>query len=510
MPSSQSRRWTLAAASIAAFALLLNVTIIIVALPSIGAGLGLEFTGLRWVVNGYAVALATMLLGAGSLADRIGHRRTFTAGLIAFLAASVACAAAPSGAFLIVGRFAQGGAAALLFSTAMALIGSSFEGRERSTALGIWAGTIGAATGLGPLLGGALVELGSWRWVFLINVPASVLALAIVITKVRGTQPGTRAAVDWRGQMLAAAGVFLLIFGITEGGELGWEDPRVLACLCASPVALAAFAHLEGRTTRPVLDPGLLQHRDVIGAAVGAFALHCALFATLVFVTIYLQQALDYSALEAGMITLPAAAMSVAFGPLSGLISARAGPGLRIGAGLTVAAIGLALLTGRSSGSGWEPFAIGLLVAGVGVGVANPAIADAALSGIDAARTGTASALNVTFRQLGTASGIAGLGTILQLRAHEHVSSGMAGQTLAQDPRATEAANQLAVGNGSEALRALPSRVRSETLDVGLAAFSEALDDVLMVAIAVAVVGAVFAGVAIKRRVGGLRPVTRG
>jgi EmrB/QacA subfamily drug resistance transporter len=492
--------WTLAAGCIAAFALLINVTIIIVALPSIGAALGTDFTGLRWVVNAYTVALATLLLGAGSLADRLGHRRTFTIGLLAFLAASVACAAAPSATFLIGSRVAQGGAAALLFSTSLALIASSFEGRERSTAFGVWAGTVGAATALGPLLGGMLVELGSWRWIFVMNIPAVLAALTIVSTKVRGAHPGTGAPIDWPGQLLAAAGVFLVVFGITEGGERGWSDPLVLTCLGAGPVILGAFAYLQSRVAHPMLDLRLLRQRYAIGAAAGGFALHCSLFAMLVFLTIFLQEALGYSALEAGLITLPTAAMSVAVGPLSGRIAGWAGQGLRIGAGLVTVGIGLALLTGVDSNSDWTAFVGGFLVAGFGVGIANPAIADAALASARAARSGTASAINVTFRQLGTSLGVAGLGTILQLRAEEHASTLIDGTPLAQEPHAVEAVNQVAVGNGPEALQSAPGGIRLEARELGLVAFSDALDEVLFVAMAVAMAGAVFAGVTLGRR----------
>jgi EmrB/QacA subfamily drug resistance transporter len=483
------RWWTLAAACLAVFALLVNVTIVAVALPEIGGSLDAGFTAQRWVVSGYALALATLILGAGSLADLFGHRRLFLIGLTLFLAASVACGAASSAALLVGARLAQGAAAAVLFSTSLALIGSAFPGRDRAKALGVWAITVGVAAGAGPLLGGALIELGSWRWIFLVNVPVVLVAVGVVLLRVRHGEAGVGDPVDWPGQACAAAALFLLLFAITEGADRGWGSTSIVAALCASAVLFALFVAVEMRVSHPMLDLSLLRRRGALGAALTGFVIHASFFSMWVFLAIYLQSVLGYSALVAGVALVPVAIANGLVGAFAGRVAAWASVAARVAVGLALICGGLLLLLDLDAHSSWTALLAGSIVGGVGIGIANPAIVGAALGAVEPARGGIASGLNVTFRQLGTAMGVAGFGTLLQAEAQARVGELLtAGGSAAHD-----AGDLAAVGSPDRAADMVSAGIRADVLEAGRVAFVDGLHLVLLVAAGLAALGVLIA-----------------
>jgi EmrB/QacA subfamily drug resistance transporter len=481
--------WTLTAACLAVFALLVNVTVVAVALPAIEQSLGGGFTSSRWVVSGYALALATLILGAGSLADLFGHRRVFIIGLVLFLVASAACGAAPSATLLVTARVAQGASAALLYSTSLALIAGAFPGRERARALGIWAVTVGVATSIGPLLGGAFVELASWRWIFFVNIPVVLLAMGLVLTRVRVGTGGVRAPIDWPGQACGAGALFLLVFAVMEAPDRGWASVPIVATLCAGAALLGLFVAIERRVRHPMLDLRLLRHRGALGGALAALTIHASFFSMFVFLAIYLQSVLGYSPLETGLVLVPPAAATAASGAFAGRFAERVGVVVRVTSGTALIGVGLLLLHGLAADTRWTALLPGLLVGGVGAGIANPAIMGAALGAVEPTRSGIASALNVTFRQLGTAVGVAGLGTMLHAQAQ-----GRARELLvAGGQRAADAVDHAAVGDMERAGTLAPGELRAQVLEIGRTAFADGLDDVLLVSAGLAALGALAA-----------------
>lgn len=474
---SAARWWTLSAACLAVFALLVNVTIVSVALPDLARGLDAGFTAQRWVVSGYTAALATLLLGSGSLADLLGHRRVFLAGLWLFLLASAACGVAGSAEVLVAARIAQGGAAALLFSTSLVLIADAFPGQERAKALGLWAATVGVATSVGPLFGGALVELGSWRWIFFVNVPVLLPVVALVAFRVTPDAVLRRAPVDWRGQGVVAVALFLLVFALSEGGERGWGSGLVVGALAGGALLLGAFVSIERRVRHPMLDLGLLRRRGTLGAGIAGFSMHAFFFTTFVFFAIYLQTVLGYSAIETGLALLPSSAANAVAGALAGRVASRLDLGARVAAGLAMVGVGILLIHGLATESSWTALLAGSVAGGAGVGLANPAIAGAALAAAERARAGIASALNVTFRQLGTAAGIAALGTLLQAHAQERAADLMG----AAERPAVAAAQLTAVGSEERASVLAPAGTEPMVMSAGHEAFASALNEVLLV-----------------------------
>src|SRR4051812_25507524 len=246
--------WTPIAVCVAIFMLLLDITIVNVALPAIAKSLHASFTDLQWVVDAYALALAVCVLNAGSLSDLLGRKRVFVLGLALFTAASLLCGLATSPLFLILARALQGVGGAIMFATSLALLSQEFHGRERGTAFGIWGATTGAAVAIGPLVGGALVSGAGWRWIFLVNLPIGTLALVVSLLKLGESSDPEHASFDPGGLVTFSAGLFLLVFGLLRGNDLGWSSPTVLAVLVGAAALLAAFAFLELRLPRPMLD----------------------------------------------------------------------------------------------------------------------------------------------------------------------------------------------------------------------------------------------------------------
>src|SRR5919199_1302711 len=298
--------WTLIAVSVATFMLLLDITVVNVALPSIRDDLGASFTDLQWVVDAYAVTLAALVLTAGSLADRLGRRRLFAGGLGIFTAASLLCALAPDPTFLNVARAVQGVGGAVMFAVSLSLIAQEFAaGRERGMAMGLYGATIGVAVAIGPLVGGALVDSLGWESIFLLNVPVGVAAMAITYLKVRESRDPNATRVDWPGVATFSGALFLLVLALVRGNDEGWGSTLIVALLCGSAVLLAAFLAVERRAAEPMLPLGLFRRGAFTGVQLAALAVSGALFALFLYLTLYLQSYLGLSPLQAGVRSLP-------------------------------------------------------------------------------------------------------------------------------------------------------------------------------------------------------------
>ncbi|HEX4009353.1 MAG TPA: MFS transporter [Solirubrobacteraceae bacterium] len=394
------------------FLVLLDVTIVNVALPSIGAGLGAGVSGLQWVVDGYAIALASLMLAGGTVGDLYGHRPVVLTGLAVFGAASLGCGVAPVTGALIGCRVVQGAGAALMLPGTLAVIADAFPiAGERARAIGIWAAIGGAALPAGPLVGGALTQAVGWRAVFFVNVPIVALALVLATRTVPRTTPSGSGRLDRRGTVLGTAALALLTFAVIEAGH-GGAGPAVAAAACLALAAGAAFVRVERSTAHPMFPISLLRRRDFAAANAVALAMNLATLGLLFVLTLYLQDVRGDSALIAGLALLPLFAPLSVLAPVAGRLTARIGPRRPMLAGLLVAACGVALMLASGRRSGYEVLLPALLLGGAGIGVLTPAVVAAAIGAVPGARSGLASAVNNTARQAGGAVGIAAFGAL--------------------------------------------------------------------------------------------------
>jgi EmrB/QacA subfamily drug resistance transporter len=506
------RWWTLTTVCLGLFMLLLDITIVNVALPSIATDLHASFADLQWTIDAYALSLAAVMLVAGSLGDLLGHRNGFAAGLVVFSASSLLCGLAGDPLFLNVCRAAQGIGGAAMFATSLALIALEFRGRDRGTALGIWGATAGAAVAIGPLIGGALTSWISWRWVFLVNVPIGLVTLWLLLTRV-AESPRRRVRPDWPGAIAFSGALFGLVYGLIRGNPDGWGSTQVVVAFAGCAVLLAAFVAIESRRRDPMLDLRLFRRPAFVGASVAAIALSASLYSLLLYITLYLQDVLGYSPLQAGLRFLPATLLVLLCAPIAGRLSERVPVRLLVGTGLLLTAVGIALMTFVSPSSGWTALLAGFMVAGAGSGLTNPPMASAALGTVDESRAGMASGVNNTARQVGVAAGIAALGAIFQSRVHDVLGERLA-HLGALAGRGHGLVEQATSGDAAHALRSLPPALRAPAAEAIRTAFVSGFDRILWVAAAVALAGAVLAlclvrarDLAAGRAPSGLRPV---
>jgi EmrB/QacA subfamily drug resistance transporter len=411
-----SQRGTLLAILGATFMLLVDVTIVNVAIPSIQHQMHGSFSGIQWIVDAYALALAALILTTGSLADRFGRKRMFIAGVVVFTAASALCGAAQSVVQLDLARGLQGVGGAAMFATSLALIAQEFSGRERGTAIAAWGATIGGAVAVGPLLGGVLTEWLSWRWIFIVNVPIGVAVVWQAQRHVANVRDPDARSADVPGLVTFSGALAALIFALLRGEPEGWTSGLILGCLAAAAALFVAFVVVEARQARPMLDLALFRNAAFCGVSLGTIAIGAGMFAFFVYISIYLQDVLGYSPLGGGLRMLPAPALAFLVPVAVGRYAKQVSAALRLAVGLGIVAVGLALMLLVDTHSGWTALLPGLLVVGFGIGLANPAIGQLALAVAPAERAGMASGINNTCRMGGLAMGVAGLGALLQAR----------------------------------------------------------------------------------------------
>jgi EmrB/QacA subfamily drug resistance transporter len=492
--------WTLITVSIATFMLLLDVTIVNVALPSIQDDLGSSLTDLQWVVDSYVLALAALTLTAGSLADRLGRKLVFTAGVAAFTAASLLAGFASDTLTLDLARGLQGIGGAAMFGTVLALIAQEFAPSERKTALGIWGAVVGVGVAVGPLVGGVLVDSLGWESIFFVNVPVGALTIGLAIAKLREARDPSPGRLDWAGFVTFSSALFLLVFAVLRGNDAGWSSAEIVGSLAAGVALAAAFAAIELRSQSPMLDVRLFRVPAFTGAALAAFAVAASAFSMLLFIVLYLQNALGYSPLQAGLRLLPITAMAFVFSPLAARLSERVPLRALIGGGLALAGTGLLVAGGLDIDSEWTALLAGLFLIGAGVGVVNPSVAEAAISVVPPARAATGAAINNTFRQVGIAVGIAALGAVFQARIESKF-----GQLLANGPatlhgHASELASAVSSGNAKTAIAAEPPGARGFLGDAAQQAFVSGLNEIFVIAGVTALVGAALSLVLIRAR----------
>ena len=348
-------RITLTVVCIATAMLMLDIAVVNTALPNIGRDLHTGLGGLQWVVDAYTLALASTVLSAGALADRLGRRKLFSIGLSLFTLASLACALAGSIAVLEAARAVQGIGAAVMFAVSLAILAHAFPGRsERAGALAAYGATIGASFAIGPLVGGALTSGLGWRWIFLINLPIGLLALAMTRARVAESRDPAARSIDWPGQSVLAAGMFLLVLALLRGNGDGWTSPQIVIELAAAALLLVAFVIIELRVRHPMLPMRTFRNRPFTAAQVGAFAISGSFFAIFLYTTLYLQDVLHLSPIQAGLVYMPGTVVCFVVSAVSAQLGER-GVSMRtmISLGLGLVAIGMVALTVAGVGSSW-------------------------------------------------------------------------------------------------------------------------------------------------------------
>jgi EmrB/QacA subfamily drug resistance transporter len=404
--------WTLVAVCTGVFMLLLDITIVTVALPDIQRSLGASLSDLQWVIDAYALSLAALLLTAGSIADRAGRRVVFATGIVVFTAGSALCGAAGDPALLAVSRALQGIGGAIMFATSLALLANAFHGRDRGTAFGVFGAITGIAVAVGPVLGGAITSGLSWRWIFFVNIPIGIAALAVTLLKVDESRDPRARRVDYAGFTTFSTGLAALVYGLIRSNEDGWGSTTVVGALVVAAVLLAAFVIVERMQREPMFDLSLVKVPTFVGGLTSAFGISASLFSLLTYIVLYIQNLLGYSAVEAGVRVLPLTGAIFLTAGIAGRLSARVPTRLLIGPGFVLIGIGLLLMHGLTPSDDWTALLAGMVVAGVGAGLVNVPLASTAVAVVEPARAGMASGVNSTFRQVGIATGIAALGAI--------------------------------------------------------------------------------------------------
>jgi EmrB/QacA subfamily drug resistance transporter len=409
--------WTLAAVSLGLFMIMLDNTVVNVALPSIQRDLGAQLSELEWIVSGYALAFAAFLLTGGKLADLLGRRLVYVIGLVIFGGSSLACALAPGAGFLIGARAVQGVGAALMNPATLSIITATFPARQRGTAIGIWVGVAASALAIGPLVGGLLTEHAGWSSIFYVNVPVGAAAIAVSFLLIEESKDSSREQrPDLPGLLTSGFGLFALTYALIEGNSHGWTSGRIVGAFAIAAVSLTAFVLLELRQRLPMLDLSLFRSGTFTGANTVLLLVTLAMFGVFFFLSLYMQNVLGYSAVQAGAAFLPMTLLVVLVAPIAGRMSDRLGSRALMAIGMTLVGTQLLYFSRIGVHESYWALVPGMLLGGIGMpSVMTPASA-AALSGVSNDKAGVGSAVLNTSRQVGGSIGIALMGAIM---AHE-------------------------------------------------------------------------------------------
>lgn len=425
-----SQRRRLLVLAICCLSLLLvgmDVTIVNVALPSIRRDLDVSLSGLQWTIDAYILVLASLLMLSGSTADRLGRRRIFQTGLVLFTIGSLLCSLAPGLGWLIAFRMVQAVGASMLNPVAMSIITNVFtEPRERARAIGVWGGVVGISLGLGPVIGGVLVETVGWRSIFWINIPIGLVAIALTARFVPESRAPRPRRVDAVGQLLVIVALVSLTYAIIDAPRAGWTSPTTLGLLVLAVAAIGTLLAYEPRRIDPLIELRFFSSAPFSGATVIAVSAFGAFSGFLFLNTLYLQEARGLSALQAGLCTLPLALMTLIFAPLSGRLVGSRGPrDPLLVAGVAMFA-GALMLVDLDTGTSLVWVLASYLVFGLGFGLVNAPITNTALSGMPRSQAGVAAAIASTSRQVGAALGVAVVGSVLSSGLVGPLTSGFA------------------------------------------------------------------------------------
>jgi EmrB/QacA subfamily drug resistance transporter len=414
----ETRKWfTLGAVAFGLFMIMLDNTVVNVALPAIQRDLNVDLSELEWIVAGYALTFAALMLTGGKLADFYGRRLVFVIGIVVFTLASLACGLADSGGVLIAARIVQGVGAALMNPATLSIISATFPPRQRGMAIGIWAGVSALALALGPLAGGLITEHISWNWIFFINIPIGVLAVVasfLLIDESRDTRAEQR--LDIPGLVTSGVGLFALTYGLIEANTYGWGSARIMGSFVVAAVMLAAFVEIERRGRAPMLELSLFRNPTYTGANIVMLMVALAMFGVFFFVSLYMQNILGYSAVQAGAAFLPMTMLIALLAPVTGKLSDRFGSRWFMTGGLSLLAVQLFYFSRLGVSATYWQLLPAMLIGGVGMAATMPTSSAAAMRAVPADLAGVGSAVLNSARQVGGSLGIAVIGAII---AHE-------------------------------------------------------------------------------------------
>jgi EmrB/QacA subfamily drug resistance transporter len=502
------RGWTLGLVCTAVFMLLLDVTIVSVALGPIQQSFDASLSGLQWVVDAYTLPLAGLLLTAATIGDRVGRRRVFLAGMALFTAGSLLCALATSSVMLDLVRVVQGTGGAMVFGTAIPLIGAAFtDPKGRASAIGTFGATLAAATAVGPLLGGALVDGPGWRWIFLLNVPIGMLALATGYRYLAESRAEHPRRADWPGTAALTGSLLALLFALIRGPVAGWGSTLIVGLFAAAAVLLVAFVVREATAAEPMLDLSLFARSSFAAVSLSALVIAGTLVAATSYLGIYMINTMGYTPFQTGLRVLPLTVASFVAAPIAARLVDRVPPAATIGGSLALVAVGMALLTRLDGHSTWTALAPGFVLGGLGMGTGSAAMSQAALGAVEQARAGMATGVVNTMRQVGTAAGVALLGVVFTHQASHEMARQLSGAGL---PGAAASALRDAVGSGlgRTVAAAAPVPLRGTVADAAANATASAMNHVFLYGAIAAGITALVAAVFIRQDVSHDSPVS--
>ncbi|KVN32287.1 MFS transporter [Burkholderia pyrrocinia] len=464
MTSSASRRNAVALAAVCLTSLMfgLEISSVPVILPTLEHVLQGDFNGMQWIMNAYTIACTTVLMAAGTLADRFGRKRVYVAGTVLFGATSLLCGLAPNVPVLVAGRLLQGASGGAMLICQIAVLSHQFrEGRERGRAFGIWGIVFGIGLGFGPIVGGAIVALASWPWVFLVHAPLAAVALALIAGAVRESRDPHAGTLDVAGIVTLSLAVFGLAFYITQGDTLGPTSAAGLGVLGATVLALAGFVVAERSSAHPMFDFSVFRIRAFTGAIFGSMGMNFSFWPFMIYLPIYFQVALGYDSVTAGLALLAYTLPTLVAPPFGERLALRVGPGVVIPAGLFTIAAGFALMRFGSAAApaSWLTMLPGCVIAGIGLGLTNTPVTNTTTGAVPSARAGMASGIDMSARMISLALNIAVMGFVLVAGIVSSLKAGEVG---------------VSGGAGDAALRALAQEVAAGRTD-GLHAFAPEL-----------------------------------
>ncbi len=490
--NEQNRRWwTLGAMCFALFMIMLDNTVVNVALPSIEDDLGASLSALEWTVNAYTLTFAVLLVTGGRLGDIFGRRRMFLSGVVVFALSSAAIGLAPDQGWLVAGRAVQGIGAAFMMPGTLSIISNTFPPEERGKAIGTWAGVSALALAIGPVLGGALTEYVSWRSIFFLNLPVAAGAVVVTLYAARESRDeSTRHRVDWPGIATLSAGLTALVLALVEGNSWGWGSTEIVALLVTAVVGIGGFFALEPRVEEPMVDFSFFRSRTFLGANIVAFIVSFAMLAMFFFMALYMQNILGYSPIQAGVRFLPSTLMIVVVAPLAGRLADRVGPRPPMVVGLLLVGTALFLQTRIDVGTGYALLLPSFVLMGLGMALVMSPMSTAAMNSVREDKAGVASGILSMSRMVGGTFGVAAIGALFQHLAASKLAELLAGSGVTAAQR-----DDLVHNLGSGGL----SNVDPQTAAAAKEAFVHALSSGMWLSAGVALLGAGVAAVFIGR-----------
>lgn len=498
-PMNSKRKWlVLLVISFALFMILLDVTIVNIALPHVMDSLKVGLADVEWVINVYTLVFAVLLLTLGKLGDLFGRKRLFVIGLVIFTLASLACSLAPNLAVLILARAIQAIGSAAMMPATLSILNFEFEKSQRGLALGVWGAVSGAAVALGPIIGGALVDAFSWRYIFIINLPIGIFAFIAAMLIIRESKdPNVDRHIDIPGVLLISAALFCLTFAFIEGESRGWTSFTILSLFAGAIVGLVGFVIVELKTARPLAQLRLFKNRTYAAGNFIGIVINFGLIGVIFLVVLYLQIVLGLKALQAGLWLLPMPLMIIAVAPNAGRLTDKLGGRWILLAGTLISALGIFLLSRMSNITSWTDMLLPLLVAGAGLGLVMAPVTTIVMASTPVQQSGMGAGILSTTRQIGSVMGIAVLGAIVQNQLVSNVTSALA--KIPQLPGAIrdQIAQGLATGNmsmgGFNSAGSLPPAMVEQLTELFKTQFANSLSTAMTVGMVVILLGSVAA-----------------